>query len=118
MNTTAMNLANQRIVKSLSCFLLLTSILLSLHTEIFAQYPAINEHIAKHRKGELLIKAKPGDKVTVGQLWTRYSGTVGTDGIIRVPAFFGKHKITVGGISQELNLTSEKATLVTDFTVR
>jgi endo-1,4-beta-xylanase len=33
-----------------------------------AQYPGINEDIAKLRKGELIVKAKPGDKVVVEQL--------------------------------------------------
>lgn len=33
-----------------------------------AQYPGIEESIAKNRKGELIIKAKPGDIVTVEQL--------------------------------------------------
>jgi len=36
--------------------------------ETNAQYAGIDEDIAKHRKGELIIKAKPGDKVTVEQL--------------------------------------------------
>jgi len=33
-----------------------------------AQYAGINEDITKHRKGELIIKAKPGAKVTVEQV--------------------------------------------------
>ena len=33
-----------------------------------AQYPGINESITKHRKGELIIKAKPGDQITVEQI--------------------------------------------------
>ncbi len=37
-------------------------------SEANAQYPGIDESIAKHRKGELIIKAKPGDKVIVEQL--------------------------------------------------
>jgi endo-1,4-beta-xylanase len=36
--------------------------------ESAAQYQGINEDIAKLRKGELIVKAKPGDKVTVEQL--------------------------------------------------
>lgn len=57
-------------------------------------------------------------KLIFEEWWTRYSGIVGTDGMIRVPAFFGKHKVTVNGISKELNLAGEKATLMVDFTVR
>lgn len=33
-----------------------------------AQYPGINDSISKYRKGELVVKAKPGDKVQVEQL--------------------------------------------------
>src|SRR5688500_8579795 len=46
-------------------------ILLILHicrVETMAQYPKIDEDIAKHRKGELIVKAKPGDKIFVEQL--------------------------------------------------
>lgn len=32
-----------------------------------SQYAAIDKDIAKHRKGELIIRAKPGDKITVEQ---------------------------------------------------
>jgi len=37
-------------------------------SETRAQYPGIDESIAKHRKGELIIKVKRGDQVTVEQL--------------------------------------------------
>lgn len=33
-----------------------------------AQYPGIKDDIARHRKGQLTVNAKPGDKVTVEQL--------------------------------------------------
>ena len=36
--------------------------------ESFGQYPGINDNIARHRKGDLIIKANPGDKVIVEQL--------------------------------------------------
>ncbi len=35
---------------------------------IYGQYPGINDSIAKYRKGELIVKAKRGDKVTIEQL--------------------------------------------------
>lgn len=41
---------------------------LPLATEALAQYPGINDDIAKHRKGELIVKARRGDVVTVEQL--------------------------------------------------
>lgn len=68
MTTATLNISNRRIVKSITGFLLLATGLMMMPVEVLAQYPAINEHIAKHRKGELVIKAKPGDKVTVEQL--------------------------------------------------
>jgi endo-1,4-beta-xylanase len=34
----------------------------------YAQYPTINTDIAKYRKGELIIRAKPGDQIAVEQL--------------------------------------------------
>ena len=37
-------------------------------TESLAQYPGINDSIAKYRKGEIIVRAKPGDKVLVEQL--------------------------------------------------
>ncbi len=37
-------------------------------SETRAQYSGIDEDIAKHRKGELIVKARPGDKVSVEQL--------------------------------------------------
>jgi GH35 family endo-1,4-beta-xylanase len=46
-------------------------VLLILHIgswKAMAQYPKIDDDIAKHRKGELIVKAKPGDKVTIEQL--------------------------------------------------
>lgn len=36
--------------------------------DLFSQYPGINDDITKLRKGDLIIKAKPGDKVIVEQL--------------------------------------------------
>ena len=40
----------------------------ALAVPLYAQYPGINEDIVKHRKGELIIKAKPGAQVTVEQI--------------------------------------------------
>ena len=37
-------------------------------SETVGQYPGINNDIARLRKGELIIKANPGDKVVVEQL--------------------------------------------------
>lgn len=49
--------------------LFITSIyLISFLTETQAQYPGIDEDIARHRKGTLVIHARPGDQVVVEQV--------------------------------------------------
>ena len=50
------------------CFLIITVIGFTCSPEIKAQYPGINDSIAKYRKGELIVKAKRGSQVTVEQL--------------------------------------------------
>ncbi len=50
------------------CLLLLLMFVFTGVTETQAQYTGINEDIAKHRKGMLIVKAKRGDKVIVEQL--------------------------------------------------
>jgi GH35 family endo-1,4-beta-xylanase len=47
--------------------------------------------------------------------WTKESGTAGKDGIFSTPAFYGKYKVTVNGISKEIALTKEKGKVVVDF---
>lgn len=48
--------------------------------------------------------------------WTKDSGVAGRKGIYSVPAFFGKYKVTVDGISKEVDLTTAKGKVVADFT--
>jgi len=48
------------------CFILLLQIIYSSETK--AQYPGINEAIAKNRKGEIVVKARRGNKISVEQL--------------------------------------------------
>jgi endo-1,4-beta-xylanase len=48
--------------------LIISVISVTFLTEARAQYPGINDSIAKHRKGQLIINAKPGDQVGVEQL--------------------------------------------------
>jgi endo-1,4-beta-xylanase len=50
------------------CFLIISLIGFTCSPEIKAQYPGINDSIAKYRKGELIVKAKRGSQVTVEQL--------------------------------------------------
>ena len=47
--------------------------------------------------------------------WTRESGTTGNDGTFSTPAFYGKYKITVNGVSKEIELNKVKGQAVADF---
>jgi len=46
--------------------------------------------------------------------WTTVSGTAGTDGIFSVPAFYGTYKVTVNGISKEVDLTKAMGKVIHD----
>ena len=47
--------------------------------------------------------------------WTKDSGTTGKDGMFSFPAFYGKYKVTVRGMSKEINLTKGEGKTVVDF---
>jgi hypothetical protein len=47
--------------------------------------------------------------------WTRESGTAGKDGLYSVPAFFGKYKVTVNGVTKEIELNKETGNVFIDF---
>jgi hypothetical protein len=47
--------------------------------------------------------------------WTRVSGTTDRKGTFITPAFYGKYRVTVNGVSKEVNLTSEKGIVIVDF---
>lgn len=47
--------------------------------------------------------------------WTRISGIAGNNGIFSTQAFYGKYKVTVNGVSKEINLTKEKKKATLDF---
>lgn len=47
--------------------------------------------------------------------WTRVSGTAGKDGIFSTPAFFGKYRITVNGITKEIDLTKKAGKVTLEF---
>jgi GH35 family endo-1,4-beta-xylanase len=59
---------NSVIKKMIFCFFTISIFQIIFLTETNAQYPGINESIAKYRKGELIVKSKPGDKVVVEQM--------------------------------------------------
>jgi endo-1,4-beta-xylanase len=58
---------NPLIIKLITCLLFVATFQLVL-IDAKAQYDGIQDDIAKHRKGTLIIKAKPGDNVEVVQL--------------------------------------------------
>ncbi len=47
--------------------------------------------------------------------WTKESGVAGKKGKFSVPAFYGKYKVTVNGISKEVDLTKAKGKITADF---
>lgn len=47
--------------------------------------------------------------------WTNAQGNAGKKGVYRTTGFFGKYKVTVNGISREVNLSSKNTSLTVDF---
>ncbi len=47
--------------------------------------------------------------------WTKESGTAGKKGLFSVPAFYGKYRITVNGVSKEVDLTKQEGRVVANF---
>lgn len=47
--------------------------------------------------------------------WTKESGTAGRKGLFSVPAFYGKCRVTVNGISKEVDLPKEKGKVTVGF---
>jgi endo-1,4-beta-xylanase len=47
--------------------------------------------------------------------WTKASGTADNRGTFIAPAFFGKYRVTVNGVSKEVELTKEKGKGTVDF---
>jgi len=54
-------------MKELKYYTFILMLFTAIHS-VNAQYQGINDSISKYRKGELIIKAKPGDKVEIEQL--------------------------------------------------
>jgi endo-1,4-beta-xylanase len=48
--------------------------------------------------------------------WTSESGVTGKKGEFSAKAFFGKYKVTVNGVSKEIDLTKAKGKVIVDFT--
>ena len=50
--------------------------------------------------------------------WTKASETAGKGGVVKVPAFFGRYKVTVNGVSKEVELRKEDGEAVVNFRSR
>lgn len=46
--------------------------------------------------------------------WTKESGTTGNNGIFSIAAFFGKYRVSVNGISHEIDLNSKEGKVMVD----
>ena len=47
--------------------------------------------------------------------WTKVSGTTNRRGVFSTPAFYGKYRVTVNGVSKEVDLAKEQGTVTLDF---
>jgi len=47
--------------------------------------------------------------------WTKNTETAGKDGVVSIPAFYGKYKVTVNGVSKEIALSKAKGKVTVDF---
>jgi hypothetical protein len=47
--------------------------------------------------------------------WTNTEGKINRKGELSVPAFFGKYKVTVDGITKEIDLTKAAGKVVIEF---
>ncbi|HEU5148304.1 MAG TPA: endo-1,4-beta-xylanase [Chryseosolibacter sp.] len=50
--------------------------------------------------------------------WTKDAQTAGKDGVVKVPAFFGRYKVTVNGVSKEVELRKSDGSAVINFRSR
>jgi len=66
--TKEMKNCNPLIRKLSICFLAILFLSVTYLPEAKAQYPGINDSIAKYRKGDLIVKAKRGSRVTIEQI--------------------------------------------------
>jgi len=54
-------------------------------------------------------------KLIFSEWWTKVSGKTGKDGVYSTPAFYGKYRVTVNGVSQEADLAKTKGKVVIEF---
>lgn len=59
--------------------------------------------------------AKSYKDLIFNEWWTKESGVAGKDGTFSAPAFYGKYRITVNGVSREADLKKDEKNLTVDF---
>lgn len=47
-------------------------------------------------------------KLVFGEWWTKTTQTAGKDGVVSIPAFYGKYKVTINGKSKEVTLSKKE----------
>jgi endo-1,4-beta-xylanase len=55
-------------------------------------------------------------KLVFGEWWTKFAGKADAEGICRVPAFFGRHKVIVNGKERTVELKKKAGRVTVDFT--
>ncbi len=55
-------------------------------------------------------------KLVFDEWWTKFTGKADEKGECRIPAFYGKHKVTVNGKEKEVELKKKDASVLVDFT--
>ncbi|AHM62801.1 glycoside hydrolase [Flammeovirgaceae bacterium 311] len=60
--------------------------------------------------------AKAYQNLVFNEWWTKESGKANKTGVLTLPAFYGKYKVTVNGKTKEVDLTKEKGEAIVDFT--
>jgi GH35 family endo-1,4-beta-xylanase len=56
--------------------------------------------------------AQAYEDLVLKRWWTNWTGTVGADGTVAVPAFYGKHRVTVGGKEKVVDLSKQQGAMI------
>lgn len=59
--------------------------------------------------------AEAYQKLIYGEWWTKVSGNADKKGLFSVPAFYGKYRVTVNGVSKEVDLKKAEGKVLVDF---
>ena len=60
--------------------------------------------------------AKSYRDLIFNEWWTKSRGTVGKDSVVIIPAFYGKHQVTIDGVSKEIELKKSAGEATVDLT--